>query len=415
MSDCLWTWKDKQEVIMACTVHPTERQVVKPNEKAEAVRLLREAGEWAGDAPTVPPTRAPEEAHPPAPPRGAEVVHLPSVVTKQEVTVSYDSLAGVPVNLTVKGFQSLLCREANAQQAEFMIGWCQHNRIDPFANEAHFTILDGKPSIQIAKDTWIKRMEAHPDFVGYESGILVRLSLSALRVAVLTGNADYVISSQFVSLLSAATLDPALGVPDTITVKKYGQFLDHGEELVGGWASMQKRNQAKPTLFQIPVKGWEGLKNDGSLNRFWREKGPFMIWKSAVKNCARLCFPDLLGVLTSPEFTPSDDSEGDEMPLVAVPQGAEDDGRRGKLIRELHAAGSKVPPPHGPLGHTELHAIALQWMHAESLADLSPEKLGYFVACVTTAQTDPAEGEWLRELMVPAVSPVGAMEESHAD
>jgi hypothetical protein len=383
MSDdtCLWRWTDKAKTVLQCTVHPDERQIVRPEDQEHTERLLRAGGQWA-DPPTPapekdPPPAGPEQAtrNPPVPAERAPAL-VPTVQQGGHEVVAYTSIAGTRVHLTIEGFQSLLCKMANKQQAQFMMAWCQHNRIDPFSNEAHFSIIDNQPVIQVSKDAWFKRMEQHPDFAGHDSGILVRTSRQALTTAALLENDDYVMAPA----MRTALLDPKAQLPDKLTVKKRGQFVDDGEDLVGGWCTIRKRSRPAPILFQIPLKGWEQQKRNNEPNVFWDRKQSFMIWKSALKNGARLAFPDLSGMLGVPEY--DDDGEHEA--------GGEDttESHRKALLGTLHACGAEVPPPYGPLNHLALHTLAAARYGVTSLAQLTVAQLSDLCGHVTVAQTD---------------------------
>jgi len=366
MSDsCLWTWTDNKETVLLCQRH-AERKLVKPTEKADVVRLLTEAGEWGGSGTLAVPDSLRE---------GTETALIPSVVSAPTDIVRYESAVGHAVELSVQGFRELLCRDASAQQARFMMAWCQHNRIDPYANEAYFSIMDGKPVIQVSKDAWFKRMEAHPNFASHDSGVLVRVSIKALQFYALTEHEDYLINPA----LKAHLLDPEATLPEDLTIKKRGQFVDFDEELVGGWAIITKRD-GRLQPFQIPLKGWEGKKGDG-LNIFWREKESFMIWKSALKNCVRLTFPDLSGILGVPEV----EQDQTDVQRLAAPS---KESQWRSLLRELHAAAANVPAPYGPLNHDAIRRVATHHHGVESLTELSPEQLSALIALFTSAQAD---------------------------
>ena len=380
---CLWHWKDSAQTVLECTVHDNERQVVRPQDKDEVVRLIKEAGEWLDADPLAPSPGVPA----PPPPAVTTPALVPTVSQQSGEVVEYDSIAGTKVTLTVEGFQTLLCRQANRQQAQFMIAWCRHNRIDPFSNEGHFSVIDGQPVIQVSKDAWFKRMEAHPDFAGHDSGILVRAQRATLTTAAAIDNDDYVMTEA----MKKALLAPKAALPDKLTVKKRGQFVDDGEELVGGWCTILKKSRPAPILFQIPLKGWEQSKRSGEVNVFWERKQSFMIWKSALKNGARLAFPDLSGLLGVPEF--DDEGTDDARPLREVPraEGLTTEEQRKALLQTLHAAGADVPPPHGPLNHLDLHHIAAALYNVDSLAMLTVAQLSDFCGHVTVAQTDAAD------------------------
>jgi RecT family len=381
---CLWRWKDNTRTIIECTVHSNERKVIRPDEKEEVEQVLRDIGEWA-DADTPAPASSPA-TQPPSPPAAPpqQTALTPTVQQGGQEVVAYTSIAGTRIHLTIEGFQTLLCKMANKQQAQFMIAWCQHNRIDPFSNEAHFSIIDNQPVIQVSKDAWFKRMEAHADFAGHDSGILIRTSREALTTAALLENDDYLMSPA----MKDALLNPKTKLPEQLTVKKRGQFVDEGEELIGGWCTIQKKSRPAPIIFQIPLKGWEQQKRNNEPNVFWDRKPSFMIWKSALKNGARLAFPDLSGMLGVPEY--DEDGTGEEARLLTVPKADQwyKEEQRKALLGTLHAAGAEVPPPAGPWNHLALHNLAASLYGVDSLAALDVDALSEMCGQVTVAQTD---------------------------
>src|SRR5262249_48294301 len=90
-------------------------------------------------------------------------------------------------------------------------------------------------------------------------------------------------------------------------------------------------------------KGWQTVTSKGESNVFWERKGPWMAAKGALKNCCRLAFPHLAGLMSRPEL-------GEEEPTsdAAVPARSRD-----VLYRRLFALGAEVAPPgarRGPRG-----------------------------------------------------------------
>src|SRR5262249_31257179 len=131
--------------------------------------------------------------------------------------------------------------------------------------------------------------------------------------------------------------------------KKDGLFLDKGEELVGAWAEVEVKDRPHPYRFEIDKKGWQTVTSKGESNVFWERKGPWMAAKGALKNCCRLAFPHLAGLMSRPEL-------GEEEPAsdAAVPARSRD-----VLYRRLFALGSEVAPPLGPLQYPQLHALSI--------------------------------------------------------
>jgi hypothetical protein len=64
-----------------------------------------------------------------------------------------------------------------------------------------------------------------------------------------------------------------------------------------------------------------------------------------------------------------------------------DEDLRKSLLKELHAAGQAVPPPHGPFTHLDLHHLAVVHFSVDSLAKLTTSQLSDLITEVMNAQT----------------------------
>lgn len=401
---CQFNFTGKGENIIACSVHPNEREVLNPNIRKARLTFLLSHGEWAGrvlredetDTDTVdlqPPIEQPTFTPTVVPPVTDQLPATRPVTTD---LVEYATPDGQQVSISVKMFQEMLCPQASAGQARYMLHWCAHNRVDPFGGEAYFSVMDNKPVIQVSKDCWLRRGERHPQFNDYDSGILVECSLNEIKNAVVAGMGDDYLIPQPVKdrllaeALEGKALDPK-GFPARLTVRKRGQFLADAETLKGGW-SVVKRKDREPRLFQIPLEGWAGP------SHFWHEKTgkrSFMIWKAAVKNGFRLSFPELSGLLAQPdapeEISRTKESGGYARPQIEAPS-------RARLLRELHYNGQQVPFPAGPLDHDALHALAVVLFDGKSIGELSISELSAFIAQIITAQTDEEQNYDLADI-----------------
>jgi hypothetical protein len=375
---CRFDFTDKNQTVVGCTLHPKERRVLTPQTRHEVLAQLVKDGQWAG--PALPLSAAgPAPASLPAVPDS----RLPATApTPTYDLVAYQTPDGQTVSLSVALFRQMLCPEANDAQARYMLGWCQHNRIDPFSNEAYFSIMSNKPVIQVSKDAWFRRMERHPAFVSHDSGIIVETSLQAIKEAIISGFDHYLVSDalrqKIVADFTAGRVSDPKGIPERLIVRKRGMFLGEKDTLLGGWAEIRRNDRPHPYLFQIDKKGWETRKKEGGDNNFWIEKAPFMIWKTALKNCARLAFPELSGLFGQPEL-PEDFDPATAADYELTTHNTNADKRR------LFVLGRDVPPPVGPLAYPQLHALAGGLYDGKGISELTGAEMARFLARVELA------------------------------
>jgi hypothetical protein len=271
-------------------------------------------------------------------------------------------------------------------QARYALSWCSHNRIDPFSNEAYFAVMEGKLVIQVSKDAWFKRVENNPRFVSHDGGIIVETALKTIKESILGGMDDYLIAPALKEKLLAEFLegkesDPK-GVSPRLVVKKRGIFLAAGEHLLGGWAEVRVNDRPHPYRFEIDKDGWQTTMGSEKENVFWRRKGPFMAWKSALKNCCRLAFPDLSGLMSQREAPEDfDPAEAADYELA----------QRAPLQRKLFAVGREVPPPVGPLDYPALHRLAVENFDGRGISELAVHELTVLVETVERAAKGDAE------------------------
>lgn len=353
---CQFNFTDRNQYVIACRVHG-ERETLKPATREATLSELAQAGKWAGPPRSLPvPSSSPQSTELPAVP-----------TTSSYDVVEYCAPDGQAVSLSLSLFRTVFCSEANDTQARYMLGWCQHNRIDPFSNEAYFSVMSGKPVIQVSKDAWFRRMERHPQFSHFDSGIIVELSLNELKAAVLGGMGDQYLVAQAVkdrllqNALEGKSLDPK-GFPSRFIVRKRGQYVAAAETLEGGWAVIHRKDRPHPIEFHINLEGWQGRKQNGDENIFWIQKAPFMIWKTALKNCTRLAFPELSGLIAQPEadFDPAALADAEYTAPSSLAQ-----------KRKLFAVGRDVPSPLGPLAYPQLHAVARALYDGKGISELT--------------------------------------------
>jgi len=397
---CRWDFVDRNHTVIKC-LECHAREVLRPQSRDQTLAALAAAERWAGaplDLPGVAqPSLAVAPADPPAqPPVTSSGASLPGVAQPSLavalVDASYESFDGQQVELTVKAFQRMLCRDASEDHARYALGWCAHNKIDPFSNEAYFSVIAGQLVIQVSKDAWFKRVENNARFLGHDGGIIVEVSLQRIKESILGGLDDYLIAPELrAKLLDDFTAGRALepkGISARLRVKKRGIFLQSDETLLGGWATVTVKDRPSPYRFEIDKEGWQTTTQGGQGNTFWQRKAPFMLWKGALKNACRLAFPDLSGLIGRPEAP----EEFDPASSAGVPAGDyEIDTRR--LQRKLFALGKEVPPPLGPLGYPELHNLATALYDGKGISALPAHELLALVSLLEGASHGEATSQ----------------------
>jgi phage recombination protein Bet len=175
---------------------------------------------------------------------------------------------------TKKGFT---CTEA---QAEKFVMLCKTRGLNPFVGDAFIVgyDTDDGPEFNLitAHQALIKRAEAHPQFAGMSSGVIVRRAVSD-------------------------------GVGETIEYD--GKYVEPGDTLVGGWSKVKRKDRDEPKYARIALTAF--AKGFGR----WKFDGAGMIVKCAQADALREMFPNQLGGLhVEEEFIGSEAREPVQMP-----------------------------------------------------------------------------------------------------
>ena len=170
--------------------------------------------------------------------------------------------------LTFEDIKTYICPAASDQETMMFLKLCQARNLNPFLKEAYLIKYDsGKPAqMVVGKDKFTKTAEEHPQFDGYRAGIIV-------------------------------------SVGDEI-VEREGTFYRKGEELVGGWAEIHRKDRKMPFKQTIPLSEYN-LKRAN-----WLSMPGTMIRKVALVQALRECFAtDLAGCYDSAEMDQSIEAE----------------------------------------------------------------------------------------------------------
>ena len=170
--------------------------------------------------------------------------------------------------LTFEDIKTYICPAATDQETMMFLKLCQARNLNPFLKEAYLIKYDSSKPAQmvVGKDKFTKTAEEHPQFDGYRAGIIV-----------------------------------AIG--DEI-VEREGTFYRKGEELLGGWAEIYRKDRKMPFKQTVPLSEYN-LKRAN-----WLSMPGTMIRKVALVQALRECFAtDLAGCYDSAEMDQSIEAE----------------------------------------------------------------------------------------------------------
>ena len=150
---------------------------------------------------------------------------------------------------------------------------CQARGLDPYLHEAYLIGYDDKTrgpifDCRVAHTALDQRAEAHPEYRGKESGIIVR--------------------------------DKKSGAIQDIAGCFYD---DKSHELVGGWCKIKRNDRDVAEYTRLRIQARRGP------SHFWSDQPEFMICKCAEADCYRKAFPRQLGGMHTNEEMPSDEVE----------------------------------------------------------------------------------------------------------
>jgi phage recombination protein Bet len=174
--------------------------------------------------------------------------------------------------------------KVTGQEVMMFLMLCKHQRLNPSLREAYLIKYGNeKATIVTGKEVFTKRAAASPLCEGWEAGIIVK---------------------------------DAKGV----ILNREGTFMAEGEELVGGWAKVYRKDWKVPISATVSMTEYQRLKADGTPMASWRAMPATMIRKVALVQGLRDAFPEDFQGMYSPEEMPIDSAALDEKPVKAETQ-----------------------------------------------------------------------------------------------
>lgn len=203
---------------------------------------------------------------------------------KKELTVIYE-VDGNEIKLTPSIVQNYIVgTEAQITMPEFKFftELCKARKLNPFLKEAYCIKFGKQPAqIVVGKDAVLKRAILNPYYDGMESGIIV-----------LNANGE--------------------------VIERKGTFKLPTEHLVGGWATVYRKNWTHPIYCSVSFDEVAQKKNDGTLNSNWATKGATMVEKVAKVRALRETFIEDLGGMYEAEEMGVDLPKENEVPQKEV-------------------------------------------------------------------------------------------------
>lgn len=204
--------------------------------------------------------------------------------------VEIEAMDGQRMTITFDDVRNFICTEATIAECRIFLETCKQYHLNPFTKEAYLIHYDNKngdtaSTIVLGKTCYMKMAEAHPQYDGFEAGVIV--------------------------------MDEAAGE----LIHREGSIVYQGETLVGGWAKTYRKDRSRPFYEEVNFSEYDTKKS------LWVTKPATMIRKVALVHTLREAFPATFGGLI-------DESE--------VPVDAEADFR--ELSAEEAAAAGTVPP-----------------------------------------------------------------------
>ena len=187
--------------------------------------------------------------------------------------VSFDTAFG-NVKITPEDVAKYLVRgggNATEQEIKMFMELCKYQKLNPFVGEAYAVKFGNDFQMIVGYETYKRRAEENPEYVGRKSGIVV-----------LRGNE---------------------------VVQKEGTCLYPGEKLIGGWCRVYRiRNGSKEETYkEVSLEEYDKKQAN------WKTKPCTMIEKVAVSQALRAAFPrDYEGMYTAEEVSPLSTKENSD-------------------------------------------------------------------------------------------------------
>ena len=183
--------------------------------------------------------------------------------------VEIEAMDGQRMTVTFDDVRNFICKEATIAECRIFLETCKQYHLNPFTKEAYLIHYDNKngdtaSTIVLGKTCYMKMAEAHPQYDGFEAGVIV--------------------------------MDEAAGE----LIHREGSIVYQGETLVGGWAKTYRKDRSRPFYEEVNFSEYDTKKS------LWVTKPTTMIRKVALVHTLREAFPATFGGLIDESEVPVD-------------------------------------------------------------------------------------------------------------
>lgn len=187
--------------------------------------------------------------------------------------VEIEAMDGQRMTVTFDDVRSFICKEATIAECRIFLETCKQYHLNPFTKECYLIHYDTKnrdsaSTIVLGKTCYMKMAEAHPQYDGFEAGVIV--------------------------------MDEAAGE----LIHREGSIVYLGETLVGGWAKTYRKDRSRPFYEEVNFSEYDTKKS------LWVTKPATMIRKVALVHTLREAFPATFGGLIDESEVPVDVEAG---------------------------------------------------------------------------------------------------------
>lgn len=181
--------------------------------------------------------------------------------------VEIEAMDGQRMTVTFDDVRNFICKEATIAECRIFLETCKQYHLNPFTKEAYLIHYDNKngdtaSTIVLGKTCYMKMAEAHPQYDGFEAGLILR--------------------------------DDVAGE----IYHREGSIIYAGETLLGGWAKTYRKDRSRPFYEEVSFSEYDTKKS------LWATKPATMIRKVALVHTLREAFPATFGGLIDESEVP---------------------------------------------------------------------------------------------------------------
>lgn len=212
-----------------------------------------------------------------------ELMKLSQIERDTEIAIP---TAEGPIALSVASVLKWIAPTAPPREALKFVLTCRAARVNPLLKEAHLVEYGGQWSTIIDKSGWLRRANEHPQYDGFEAGLILR------------------------------PIDASTKPPTPIGPPEYheGAVQPAGYQLLGGWARVYRKDRTRPVYEAVSLGEYINPKSPN-----WRDRPCMMIRKVALVQALREAGFLTSGAYDQDEMPAADDEAFNARPVAHPP------------------------------------------------------------------------------------------------